>query len=127
MIDPYDQEREHDTTGGDPPDAGDGGNIGTIPPRAWDGSAANWGDFQGGMRCTICAIDWPLSDPTLFDLGHDHDWRFRETAPCPLCGEECRIFSNTTPISVEEAWSKVNHKLFAEYYERTRGRSVDED
>lgn len=124
MSDLYDREQPHDPG---PPDEGDGGNIGTIPPRMWDGSGANWGDFQGGLRCTICGIDWPMDDPRIFGLAHDHAWQFRETVGCPICGEQCNIFSNSDPISVESAWSKVNHKLFADYYERTRGRHPDDD
>lgn len=122
MNAPYDFERDDG-----PPDAGGGGHQGTIPPRAWDGSAANWGDFQGGFRCSIEGLDWPMGDPELFGLAPDHEWQFRETVPCPLCGEEMRIFSNSSPMDLEEAWSKVNHKRFDDYYLRTRGVHADDD
>lgn len=126
MNDLYDQDREPPAPPPEPP-AGGGGTTGTIPPMLWDGSAANWGDFHGGFRCTICGIDWPMEDPTLFGLGLDHEWQFQETVPCPLCAESCRIFSNSSPIPIEEAWSKVKHKRFADYYERTRGVSPYDD
>lgn len=121
MTFPFDQENP---PAAPPP----GGGTVAPPPLGPDalGSGANYPDFQGGFRCTICSIDWPVTDPRLFGLAYNHVWEFKATVPCPICEEPMSLFANLFPITVEEAWSKVNHARFRAYFIKHRGWDPEE-
>lgn len=63
------------------------------------------------FRCSTCNYDWPL------------DLKYKV---CPSCNEDLgRASGGVEPMSEEEALSIVSYIKFTEYYEATRGVSVD--
>lgn len=66
-----------------------------------------------GRRCDLGCESWP--DEMIY-------------SKCPVCGEPTTRFRNLTPLSDDEAQSKLLHAQFEEFYTRyclAQGQTVD--